>query len=430
MMEIRADAGLGQTLGWFQKYSPLDLCRHSGKLGIAVRIFLTMRKLSAGLVVLLALARWAAAANGEKSYPGAQWTNGPLSASDFFPIGVWLQDPKNAARYQAVGINLYIGLWEGPTEAQLAALAKVDMPVFCDQNAVGLSNRNNPLIVGWLQGDEPDNSQWAGRFGPPYSTKRVQQAYQAMRAADPSRPVMLNLGQAVAHDDYIGRGIRRNHPEDYPEYLKGCDIASFDIYPVTHNDPAIAGKLEFVARGVERLVKWNAGKPSWNAIECTHIENAKIKPTPAQVRSEIWMSLIHGSRGIIYFVHQWKPAFREAALLDDPEMVAAVTAINKQIRELAPVLNSPTLPGRVTVTLPANSPPVATMVKEHDGAIYLFAVDMRNLPARATFKISGLKNSAAEVLGENRSVTAVAGEFNDSFSPYEVHLYRIPGSPK
>jgi hypothetical protein len=34
------------------------------------------------------------------------------------------------------------------------------------------------------------------------------------------------------------------------------------------------------------------------------------------------MSLIRGSRGLIYFVHQFKPTFREAALLDDPEMLA------------------------------------------------------------------------------------------------------------
>ena len=364
--------------------------------------------------------------------PYAQWTNGPSASPDFFPIGVWLQDPKNAARYQAAGINLYIGLWQGPTQAQLDALAKVGMHVLCDQNALGLSNRNNPLIVGWMQGDEPDNAQWAGRYGPPFSVKRVQQAYQAMHAADPSRPVMLNLGQGVAHNDYIGRGIRKNHPEDYPEYLKGCDIASFDIYPVTHNEPAIAGKLEFVATGVERLVKWNAGKPVWNCVECTHIENPKAKATPAQVRAEVWMSLIHGSRGIIYFVHQFKPVFREAALLDDPEMVAAVTAINKQIRELAPALNSPTVSNSVSVRRAPDSAPIAVMVKQYDGATYLFAVGMENRPAQATYKVAGfIGGASAEVLGENRSLTVKEGEFSDKFSLHpKVHLYRIANSPK
>ena len=44
------------------------------------------------------------------------------------------------------------------------------------------------------------------------------------------------------------------------------------------------------------------------------------------------MSLIHGSRGLIYFVHQFEPRFKEASLLDDAELLPGVTAINRQIR--------------------------------------------------------------------------------------------------
>jgi hypothetical protein len=63
----------------------------------------------------------------------------------------------------------------------------------------------------------------------------VLQDYQRLRAADPSRPVLLNLSQGVAWDGWHGRGTCNRHPEDYPEYLRGCDIASFDIYPVNHD---------------------------------------------------------------------------------------------------------------------------------------------------------------------------------------------------
>ena len=49
--------------------------------------------------------------------------------------------------------------------------------------------------------------------------------------------------------------------------------------------------------------------------------------TPEQVRTEVWMALIHGAKGLVYFVHQFKPRFKEAALLDDPPMLAAVTAL-------------------------------------------------------------------------------------------------------
>ena len=71
--------------------------------------------------------------------------------------------------------------------------------------------------------------------------------------------------------------------------------------------------------------------------------NENAKPNASQVRTEVWMSLIHGSSGLIYFVHQFSPKFVEASLLQDADLLAGVTAINKQIQSLAPALNSPTI---------------------------------------------------------------------------------------
>ena len=92
-----------------------------------------------------------------------------------------------------------------------------------------------------MHGDEPDNAQSLGEgkgYGPPILPEKIVESYERIRAADPTRPVLLNLGQGVAWDGYYGRGVRTNHPEDYPEYVKGCDIASFDIYPVAHDNAA------------------------------------------------------------------------------------------------------------------------------------------------------------------------------------------------
>jgi hypothetical protein len=348
-----------------------------------------------------------------------------------FPIAVWLQNPRNAERFKAAGINLYVGLWRGPTDEQLATLTRAGMRVICAQNEVGLKHRDNPIIVGWMHDDEPDNAQSLGEgkgYGPPIPPANIVRDYQRMRAADPTRPVLLNLGQGVAWDDYIGRGVRRRHPEDYPEYVRGADIVSFDIYPVVHESPEVTGRLEFVARGVERLVQWTGGtKTVWNCIECTHISNPPAKATPAQVRAEVWMALIHGSSGLIYFVHQFKPEFREAALLEDPEMLTAVTAINRQIRELAPILSQPSMADAVTVQSSAADTPVATMLKRHDQALHLFTVNLRNRPTRATFTFrEGPAPAIAEVLDEKRTVPVREGQFQDEFEPYAVHLYRMP----
>lgn len=71
----------------------------------------------------------------------ARWKNGPPKDPSFFPLAVWLQDPSNAEKYKALGINTYVALWEGPTDQQLAALKKSGMFVICDQNEVALKHR-------------------------------------------------------------------------------------------------------------------------------------------------------------------------------------------------------------------------------------------------------------------------------------------------
>jgi hypothetical protein len=356
--------------------------------------------------------------------PYADWTHGPPTDPAFFPIAVWLQNPSNAAKYRDAGINTYVGLWRGPTDEQLDALKAAGMKVVCHQNPVGLGRKDDPTIIAWMHGDEPDNAQpkQGGGYGPPILPEKIVADYRKIREADPSRPVFLNLGQGVAWDNYIGRGVRRNKPEDYPEYLKGCDIASFDIYPAVHDHADIAGKLWKVPEGVERLRKWGGGKKIvWNCIEASRIDNEKTKPTAAQVRAEVWMSLIHGSTGLIYFVHQFKPRFAEASLLQDAGLLAGIAAVNKQIQSLAPALNSPTVTDGVAVTSDA---PVDAVAKRQGDSIYVFSVAMRDQPAKAVFNVKGARGTA-EVLGENRSIPLKDGTFEDEFKPYEVHLYRI-----
>ena len=109
-------------------------------------------------------------------------------------MAVWVQQPKNAERFKAAGINLYVGLWRGPNAERLDALTRARMPVICSQNSFGLENKANPIIVAWMHGDEPDNAQALpdrSGWGPPIAPSVIQQNYEKMRAADRTRPVFL-----------------------------------------------------------------------------------------------------------------------------------------------------------------------------------------------------------------------------------------------
>ena len=359
----------------------------------------------------------------------ARWKNGLPKDPSFFPVAVWLQDPQNAPRYREAGINVFVGLWKGPTGEQLTALKAAGMKVICHQNPTGLNHPARDVIVGWMHGDEPDNAQPDGKrgYGPPILPGVIVADYEKLRAADPTRPILLNLGQGVAWDNWIGRGVRRNHPEDYPEYVKGCDIVSFDIYPAVHDNPEVARKLWYVPYGVERLRQWTKGeKAVWNCIEASRIDNTRVKPTAAQIRSEVWMSLIRGSTGLIYFVHQFRPRFIEASLLEDADLLKGVTEINKQIHELAPVLNSPTVKDAVTVKSSDEKVPIDILVKRHDGATYIFAVAMRDAPAKASFEVKGIPEKAiAEIIGGDRKIEVSGGKFEDGFQGYEVKLFKV-----
>ena len=141
------------------------------------------------------------------------------------------------------------------------------------------------------------------------------------------------------------------------------------------------------------------------------------------------MSIIHGSMGMIYFVHEWQPRFNESALLSDAQMLSAVTEINQQIIRLAPVLNSPTVSDAVGISSENEDVPVAVMAKRHQNVTYLFAVGMRNGRTNTTFTVHGLTGEKdVEVLWENRTILSNNGVFKDKFEPWDVHLYQINDS--
>ncbi|HLJ57347.1 MAG TPA: hypothetical protein VKT77_20080, partial [Chthonomonadaceae bacterium] len=262
---------------------------------LAVRLPLALLLAGATLPVAACIAQDARPA--APSY--AQWKRGLPADPGYFPIAVWLQSPDKAKAYKAAGINLYVALWQGPTAAQLAQLKAAGMPVIVGQSRRALEFIDDPTIVGWMHGDEPDNAQEVtdpatGKkgYGPCIPPQTIVDEYKQMRAADPTRPVMLNLGQGVANDGWLGRGSGAKL-DDYATYVQGSDITSFDVYPVADNLKPVGDDLWYVSKGLDRLAKWTEGrKLVWNCIECTAI-GGDHKATPAQVRAETWLALVH-----------------------------------------------------------------------------------------------------------------------------------------
>ena len=358
-------------------------------------------------------------------------------ADDVFPIAVWLQQPVHAQKYKDLGINLYVGLWKGPTSGQLAMLKRAGMPVICEQNEVGLSDPNREIIVGWLQQDEPDNAQplvgkmGLARFGwgSPVPPAEMQERYRAMRSRDPSRPILMGLGKGVAWDPWKGRGNRTGHPEDYSKYVKAGDIVAFDIYPAAETDPALAGRLEVVAQGVKRLMAWAGPQRTvWNTVGASKVKNPDAVVNTEQIRSQVWMSIINGSRGIIYFVHQFEPRFVEATWFESPEIAAAIGRINAQVQGLAKVILSPASSDMASITLQEEhgksvaSENISVTTRRYGCSLYVFAASLSNKPLRAGINLRHSPGTL-NVIDENRQLATRRGKLEDDFESYGVHLY-------
>ena len=190
-------------------------------------------------------------------------------------------------------------------------------------------------------------------------------------------------------------------------------------------------KLYWVADGVQQLRAY-AGpkKPVFTCIETskgsrwiTYERQKDVKPE--HTRAEVWMAIIRGATGIVYFTHAWFPSFKEFA--PTPEMQNELKRLNEQITRLAPAILADPAKQQVSISLAGNLQ-ADLMAKQHEGALYLFAnnLDMARKSGVATIKVEGLKKGTkVEVIDEGREVVADDGSFADEFGPLAVHLYRI-----
>lgn len=351
--------------------------------------------------------------------------------ADFFPIAVWAQNPTNAEAYKKIGINMFVAV--NLNQETLNLLTKAGVKAIAHQNDFGRAHLDDKTIYAWMHGDEPDNAQAKKNGGQGYDPcvdpAIIIADYEKIKQSDPSRPVYLNLGRAVAYTKWGGRGACTGNTDSYKMskngYLKACDMASFDIYPVNASEPEVKDRLEWVATGIKNLIEWSDySKPMWCWIETSKIgDKTDRKPTPTEVKSEVWMALIHGAKGFGYFCHSFIKPMDTAAPLHDAEMSAGLKSINAEIASLARVLNSDNTKDYASVQSANGDVPIDLMTKKQGKENYVFAIAMTKGSTKASFDVKSGKQ--AEVIGENRTIKIKNGKFSDDFGGYAVHMYKI-----
>lgn len=264
---------------------------------------------------------------------------------------------------------------------------------------------------------------------PRHTVEEVAAAYRKIKAADPKRPVLVTF-TAYFMKAFTSKYDEATKRRLYPGYLRSCDVAGFDIYPIFGwNKPQW---LPRVADGVAEL-RTLAGQRGLYAWIETNTGSRWVSPSaqkplePRHTRAEVWMAVIRGATAIGYFTHQWRPKYRQFA--PTAEMRKELKRLNDQITRLAPAILSRPAGQGVEMKLPGGLR-CHCKATEQDGALYVFAQSMAlsGAEAGATITVEGLKaGTAVEVIEENRRLTARAGAFTDSFAPLAEHVYRIKG---
>lgn len=307
-----------------------------------------------------------------------------------------------------VAAELYSGrlsLADWDKQVAAAGMYGIRAPSSDPSDDVGKSH-----LVAYLAPDEPDVHHT--------DPETVQAYYSKLKKANPDLPVMMNFsgGHVVGYQD-------RNWKHPYAGWLEGADWSSNDIYPVAGWN--LPKRLGLVGEALDRLTAIDPSKPQFAFIEATDQGLSwnmdAPGPTPAQMRTEIWNAVIHGARGITYFVDQFKPQFSYDATT--PEIREEMTLQNARLQDLSGVLLSKLNPRGYGIELPDG---MEGTVRVYKGKVYLIVQNMSSRSKTgATIKVTGVEDGEATVYAERRSVQIQGGQIVDDFEGYTPRVYVI-----
>jgi len=252
---------------------------------------------------------------------------------------------------------------------------------------------NHPALLAWYISDEPN-----GFKIPPESLEEI---YRIVKETDPWHPVSM-----VFMAPFLSS----------KKYANALDIVMADPYPVPNYPIGLTGdvagqlKTEFTGKRAVWMVLQAFGGGEWWGRE----------PTPQELRSMTWQSIIRGATGIQYFVRQGLNYF--------PKSVPAWNECGRmalEVAEITPWL----LSDEETLQVESSSKNIIVASKLHDGQLLVMAVNKINEPSPVVIRTRGFSSGTAKLIFENRTISVTGGQIKDYISPYGSQVYLLDIKP-
>jgi hypothetical protein len=314
-----------------------------------------------------------------------------LNGQPFFPTMVWAQCTDGVEGNLSVGIDLFMGNGCG-TGAQLASWVSGRAFVLAD--ALGPASGRAGTVGTHL----PD--EWDTHLPADFTTDDAFRIAPLVPGSGPRFLTLTNHFYSHASPLPQGKGM-------YPALADSADVLGFDLYPLQNwcrydsFGDVFDSQLDLYALA--------RGRPTFQWIEARRMDckGDELDPTPETLRAESWLSIAGGAHAIGYFPNNWSEA-----------VGAEIARTNHEVQALAPALVGPPTAASV-----APGGAVKVGAREHNGAVYVIAVNASRMPGAASINVPILGDRTLRSLDGAQTLKASGGTFTDSFAPLEVRIY-------
>ncbi len=313
----------------------------------------------------------------------------------------------------------------------------------------------HPAILGWDVFDEPDgDGEWQS-----YSRRMeiFEKTRKIIRKYDKTHPVFVNQ---------VAWTMPPNGPF-WAMWQHAGDISCHDNYPITTNRPQSLSGINGIPESVTlaNMVN-NQKKPVWLILQTFKDSGRWAYPTPAEIRSMVYASIVHGATGIDYFMidnyvgregdiigmsptpMSVYPGQKSSLKADDAmmrkmkEMWDCVAEINHEIEQLTPYILSPTSQDNFKVYikgdvkydslevdgqyLPSRDP-IRALLKERNGKYVMMVVNLNadKMDVRVQLTAKNPVESVTPMFENRGSIVCTSNTFQDSFDAFAVHVYEF-----
>jgi hypothetical protein len=314
-----------------------------------------------------------------------------LNGQPSFPRMVWAQCTDAVESNLAVGIDLFMGNGCG-TATDLANWVSGRAFVLADAQAPAAAR------AGTIGTHLPD--EWDTYLPGNLTTADALRMVPETPGSGPRFLTLTNHFYSRASPLPQGKGM-------YPALAASADVLGFDLYPLQNwcrwdsFHDVFDSQLDLVALG--------RGRPTFQWIEARRMDcmGEQLDPTPETVRAEAWLSIAGGAHAIGYFPNNWSA-----------EVGAEIARTNHEIKGLVPALVEPAIAASVSL-----GSTVKAGAREHNGAVYVIAVNASRGASTATINVPALGDRVLRSLDGQKTVAASGGSFTDSLGPLEVRIY-------